>query len=372
MFLDDVAEYPLVENTSKDALFNMNVWFERYLEFLEIEKVSDKTKKAYSEALTHFLFFISEHKEEIRLQDIGAKFINRYINYYQFLLAKKAMDYKKISDVDYYLILKQYNAKSLGTNDANFDIVEQFQNTIIQRLTVLKMFLKFITENNKDLHDYVKVFQKIVKVKVKEKETFYLTTKELQEVIDFMQNWVNVFKKYKKKSSLRYAYRDALLLLIYALTGARSEEVVLLKLSDIQEMEFKDEHYYIIKISNAKGGKIRSVSIKKSYIEKFIHFFESNLLNEDYYISSTFQNNQYLNKPYHPNNIRKFANFILKLLNINKSGLHAFRRGYATKRLMVDHADISLVAKEIGNTPEILHKHYFKHNIEDIMDKRYS
>ena len=370
MFFDDVAEYPLVQDYSQDTLVNMLAWLDRYLEFLEIEKVSPKTKKAYHEALQSFMNFIKKHKNTILMDQIGAKFINRYLNNYQFIIAKKALEKENITKEKFHLVSKQNRARNLGKNDANFEVLEQFQSTITQRLTVLKMFLKFITENNKDLHDYVKVFPQLVKVKIQEKDTPYLTANELETVISFMYKWPTIYKKHKPKSSLRYAYRDALLLLIYALSGARSEEVVHIKLEDIKEMQHKGEDFYVIKLTHAKGGKLRNISIKKHYIEEYIEYFIDNLPHKGYYLSSTYMHNQYINKVYHPNNIRKFANFILKLLNINKSGLHTFRRGYATKRLIVDNANISLVAKEIGNTPEILHKHYFKHNVEDIMDSQ--
>ena len=63
----------------------------------------------------------------------------------------------------------------------------------------------------------------------------------------------------------------------------------------------------------------------------------------------------------------KFANFILNKLEINKSGLHAFRRGYVTKRIGKDKIDVSICAKEVGNTVAILEKHYLKHNAEHFL-----
>lgn len=73
MFFDDVAEYPLVNDYSQDTLSNMQVWLDRYLEFLEIEKVSPKTKKGYYEALQSFMVFIKKHKNTISMDQIGAK-----------------------------------------------------------------------------------------------------------------------------------------------------------------------------------------------------------------------------------------------------------------------------------------------------------
>lgn len=365
MFLDDVAEYSITENTKDDVHKNISVWVDRFLEEVELDKVSNKTKKSYSEALSIFLTFLKKNQKGLTITDIGAKFINRFLIWYQYEIAKKKKLENGFSDEVLKEIQKIYKSKKLGKNDANFTIYEEFENSLQHRLTVLKKFLKFISENNKEQFDFTKIFSNIVKIKIKDKFTDYLTVDEMQQMLQFSQMWIDVYKDYKPNSSRRYAYRDSLMLLIFLLTGARGDEVVHIKLRDISLYKKGEEPYYIIKIEHAKGGKKRSVAVEKDYIVNYITYLEKELPNENYYLSSTFVSCQYSNKRMHPNTIREFANYIMRIIGINKKGLHAFRRGYATKRIMHDGADISIVAKELGNTSPILEKHYLKHNAED-------
>lgn len=369
-FIDVAADYKLAKRPKKDIVYNIEVWVKRYKKQVRSNKTGKKTQKAYAEALRTFVDFLELHKDQ-PIDKIGATLLNRYIVHYQYVLAQKAYRLRKIPKKDLVYAKKLQNSKSLGDYDSDFEVLEQFENSITQRITVIKMFLKYVSENNKEQHDFTESFGHIVKIKHREKEAPYLTEKELFAVIDFMKKWPDVYKEknHKPKSSQRYAYRDAFLLLIYALSGARSEEVTKIKLSEIQEHSKNNTDYYIIDINNGKGGHNRKIAIKKEHIQEFVEYFRAQLPDENYYISSTYRNG-YTNNYMHPNTIRKFANYVLQLLGIKKSGLHAFRRGYATYRIMTEKAGIEIVSKELGNTPEILFRHYLKHNPEDIMDSK--
>lgn len=371
MFIDDVAEFPLVQNKRRDTYYNMQIWLDRFEEQMMIEKLDHKTIKSYLEALKGFMDFLYEYRKSIKMDQIGAKFINRYLIAYQYKIGVKAFKKKHISKEELDVLEAQVEKKELGRNDAIFTILESFENTLSHRLVVLKKFLRYITENNKDLHDYVKIFNQVVHIKIKEKVTTYLTKQELEKVSELMQQWPNVYKQYKKKSSLKYAYADAFMMMVFVLTGARGEEITLVRQKDIKEaIGSKDgEAYYLIDILHGKGNKIRTVSVQKKHIEKFVTYLKENLPDENYYMSSRFIHGSYMMKPCHPNTIRRFGNLVFDILKIKKTGLHTIRRGYATKQLMYGEADISIVAKELGNTPAILHKHYLKHNVEDLMEK---
>lgn len=360
-FIDDEQLSPLSSGTIDE---DINFWVNQFLENKEVEKVAPKTLKSYRQALDSFQDFVKRHSDNNAIENIGAKFINRYLIEYQAQLAIALLQENKISIKDYNIVTKQKDKKFLGKNDALFEILKEFENTLTHRTTVVKMLLKFISENNSDSHDYVIIFHQIAKIKSKEKFTDYLTLQEMDEVIDFMTVWVNVYKKYKPRSSERYAYRESLLMLLYVLTGARSEEVVKIKLEDIKEFEHRSKSYYRIRIQEGKGSKIREVAVEADFIKRHIKFLRAELPENCYYLSSTYSHGAYLNKPHHQDNIRKFGNYILKILGINKSGLHTFRRAYATKRVVQDGVDISIVAKEMGNTAGVLERFYLKHNAE--------
>jgi len=363
-FVDDSQLSPL---SNGSLLEDMQFWVRQILEQKELEKVSQKTLKSYSNALDSFLEFVSKYSDSNLMDNIGAKFINRYLIEYQAQLALKKIEKLKKKNIPgelekYQRIINQKDEKFLGKNDASFEILDEFQNTLKHRLTVVKILLKYISYNNEEEHDYTAMFRKLVTIKIKEQFTQYITVDEMDSVISLMTIWPDVYKEYKLKSSLRSAYRESLLILIYALTGARSEEVVKIKLSDISLFKHNNRTYYSIKIQEGKGDKIREIGIDAGFIEKHIEYFKNNLPHKDCYISSTYSKGTYKNYPQHPNNIRTFGNFVLRILGINKSGLHTFRRGYATKRINEDGVNIALVAKEMGNSINVLEKYYLKHN----------
>lgn len=357
--LDDIAIFDL-QDPALTPFKNLLLWEDRWIESVKMNKRGTNTIKSYESGLRSFYPFVKRHRK-IPIDKIGAKYINRYLIDYQISLAVEAVASKNLKKGYLDELIKESKKKSIGSNDANFTVLEEFENTLSHRVTVVKIFLKFITENNKDQHDYTAVFNKITKIKIADKFTDYLTMDELHQVVEYMSVWPQIYKDHKSKSSLRYAYRDASLMIIYALTGGRSNEVVHIKLKEISES--KDKQHYFIRINKGKGGKKRVVSIPQTYLKPFLEYFRAELPSDDYYISSTYKKG-YTNIPMNPNTIRTFSNDILRILDINKTGLHAFRRGYVTKRIGGDEVDISLVAKEVGNTVAILEKHYLKHSAD--------
>lgn len=368
-FIDDEALSPLTSGNFKE---DMQFWISQFIEQKELEKVADKTKKSYKDALKTFMSFVEKYNDNT-MESIGAKFINRYLIEYQSILASKKLEelHKKgIIDGDehskYQLIKEQEKEKFLGKNDAHFQIVPEFENSLDHRLTVVKMLLKYISDNNEEEHDYTTLFRKFAIIKHKDKFTEYITIDEMDNIISFMSIWVDVHKQYKPKSQTHSAYRNSLLIILYALTGARSEEVVKIKLKDISLFKHDEREYYRIKIQEGKGGKVREIGIEAGFIKKHIEFFKKELPSDGYYLSSTYNKKLhiYQNKHIHQDTIRRFGNYILQILNIDKKGLHTFRRGYATRRIVYDKAELAVVAKEMGNTAGVLEKYYLKHNAE--------
>jgi len=367
--IDDELTCPLSCGSFEE---DMQFWVSQFLEQKELEKVAPKTLKSYKDALKTFLLFVSKYKDNT-MDTIGAKFINRYLIEYQASLASKKLEELHKKNIvagelyeKYKIIEHQAKEKFLGKNDAHFKILPEFENSLDHRLTVIKMLLKYISDNNKEEHDYTPLFRKFATIKHKDKFTEYITVEEMDEVIDFMSIWTDIHKQYKPKSKTRAAYRDSLLIILYALTGARSEEVVKIRLKDISLFKHNGKEYYRIKIQEGKGGKVREVGVEAGFIKKHIEFLKQELPSSDYYIASTYdeKTKTYKNKHVHQDTIRRFGNYVLEILGINKKGLHTFRRGYATKRIVHDKAELAVVAKEMGNTAGVLEKYYLKHNAE--------
>ncbi len=367
--LDDELTYPLSSGTFEE---DMNFWISQFIEQKEAEKVAVKTIKSYKDALKTFMLFITKYNENT-MKSIGAKFINRYLIEYQSSLAlKKLNGLHKQNTFDgkdhqkYEVILHQQEEKHLGKNDVKFEVLPEFENSLDHRLTVIKMLLKYINDNNEDEHDYSPLFRKFAVIKHKDRFTEYITVDEMDEVISFMSVWMDIHKQYNPKSRVRSAYRNSLLVILYALTGARSEEIVNIKLRDISLFKHRNKEYYRIKIQEGKGGKVREIGVESGYIKKHIQYLKMELPSNNYYIASTYdtQTQTYTKNHTHQDTIRRFGNYILEILNINKKGLHTFRRGYATRRIVYEKAELAVVAKEMGNTAQVLEKYYLKHNAE--------
>lgn len=370
-FTDDIGTWS-IEDKSRAPRENIELWEQRWIEHVRTNPqrkkgnsntVSPKTIRSYRHGIAQLKLW-AERFSRIPLSMINAKYLNRFMLDYQLRLAKEAVDSGRLDIQTYRRLLVEAKEGILGHNDSGFTILEQFENTLRQRQTIIKMFFRFITEKNSEQVDFTKALSEMRNIRVGERFTQYLTPKELDDMIRYMQIWPDIYKDHYPKSHERYAYRNALLLTLYALTGARGDEVVHIRLRDIREHKEGRKGYYFINIEKGKGGTKRTVRVEQKHISRFLAYFKSVLPDDSYYLSSTYRDGQYRKTPSDINNVRKFANRILKLLGINKSGLHIFRRGYVTKRIAIDKEVAATVAKEVGNTTAILEKHYLKNTAE--------
>ena len=330
--------------------------------------ISQKTIKSYIQALKTFYLFAKQYDEQIGLSQVSDRFINHYIMWYQIQLAKRALQYGKINESTFKKINRLPHSKKLGPYCNLFDIHEQFESSISQRIVVLKAFFSYISAENREQVDLTKAFNHAKKIKINEKMTDYLTAEELEKTIKYAQKWPDNYKGYFPRGSERTAYRNSMLLLMYCLTGARTEELLWVRGRDIKlRKDDSGEEFYIVDILKGKGGKRRKVAFKKHYLQRHIEYMNSELPDENYFYSSTFRAGKYTKNHMTDKAIRDFQNTIMKLQGIDKTGLHTIRRAYATVRIGKDKIQIAEVAKELGNTIAILEKHYFKNNEDAII-----
>jgi len=354
-FADDFNLYPM-EDEEKESLENMKTWADRWLENVKERKVNQKTLKSYGDAIETFLNFVKQNRVR-SITDIGARYINRYLMHYQIELAKKRGDRR----LDF--LVNESKKDKIGRNDKGFTILPEYENTLMHRLTIIKNFLTYISANNLQQHDYTKIFGELARIRIKEKMTDFVSPDDMEKLLDFLRHWAQGgYKEYNRRYDGYHAMRNSLLLSLCALTGARGEEVVNIRLSDIQpHKNASGKAYYLVSIEEGKGGKKRRVAIETERLDLYIDYFKSRLPSPDHYLSVTKKGSIYGNRPLHVNNLRKFSEKIYGLLGMPYRGLHALRRGYVTRRIMVDGANASIVAKEVGNTVAILEKHYLKY-----------
>jgi integrase/recombinase XerD len=371
-FQDDLAEWDL--NSSLGFSNTIEVWLERYIAQKYAQGVSPKTIKSYREAIVPFVTYSHQYENMMEIEDITAKFINNYLLWYQENLAQDDFANKKIDQSVINEVMSNRKANR-GRNDAKLTIAYKYEKCLSHRLTVLKQLLSFISENNKEQKDFTVLFKYFSKIKVQKRSTEYLNNEELEELIAFMKEWPTIFKQYKPKSSERYAYRNALIVLLYCLTGARSDEVISLKMEHITPSSYKDEnanthHFYTIAYHTTKGDKYREVVVRREEIEPYVEYMRYALSNPTYTISSTYTKGSYTNKKMNDTEMYLFVTWALHNMGIKKSGRHIIRRGYATKEL-ADGKDLAIVALELGHTStNTTFSAYVKNNPELMMKRK--
>jgi len=360
-FVDDVAEWDL--NNTGVLSEDLEVWFQRFLNKnpYRKKKISKKTKKDYGDAFSTFMLFAQQYDGKLGIKEITSRFINRYLIAYQEKLAKSAYDRKKITKEEYREVLQEGKKKQLGMNDSDFTVFERFENSMSQRLVVIKALFAFITRENKQLHDFMPLFGSVVKIKISTKLTPHLASKELLDLVSLMENWPERYKQYAPKSSIYYAWRNSALIILYALSGARTTELLNVRLRDMKLSKDDDGDEYIsLNILKGKGNKKRQAIIVPKHFSRHYEHLQSVLPDDSFYISSVTKNGQIINSSMSDKSIRDFFNKVMGILGLDRSGLHTARRAYVSKRIGVDNANASVVAKEVGNTVAVLEEHYLK------------
>lgn len=369
LFQDDVAEWELRSGGSLS--YDIEIWLERYIADRIAHGITDKTIKAYREAIVPFIQYSTQYDEQLNINDITAKYVNSYLIWYQSKLAKSS---KRSTPAD-LSIVRENKLGKMGRNDANIKVAKPFEKSLSHRLTVLKQLFVFMSANNKEQHDFTTMFKHFAKIKVQKRDTKYLTPKEIADLISFMKRWPKVYKDYRR-GSIQNAYKDALIVLLYCLTGARSDEVISLKLEHIEEASTQDENgisqnFYIIKYHTTKGDSYRESAVHKEELVEFIEYMRSALPDASYPISAPFVKGIYQYRKMDDSTMYRFVNWALKTLGVkSKTGRHIIRRGYATKEL-ADGKDIAVVAMDLGHaSTETTYKHYLKNNSELMMRRK--
>lgn len=359
-FMDDVAEWDISSGGTLSE--DLEIWFQRFLHEnpYRKKKITPKTKKDYGDAFSTFVEFAQQFDGDIGITGMTSRFINRYLIWYQEQLAKKAYETKKIDEDDLAEVLEEGKKKRLGVNDSEFTIFDRYESTMSQRLVVVKALCSFISSENRQLHDLTILFRSVAKIKIGAKLTSHLSPKELKDLIELMMAWPEIYKQYKPKSSLFYAWRNSALILLYALSGARTSELLHVRLKDMRLVKDDGEEFISFKILKGKGGKRRTSIVEARFFLRHYEYLAATLPDPDYYISAIHHNGNVENKRMSDKSIRDFFNEAMVILGLDRSGLHTTRRAYVSKRIGVDNIDVSVVAKEVGNTVSVLEEHYLK------------
>ena len=266
--------------------------------FISYNKIADKsinTINTYGNCLDGFVEFCYENNDVISFNNLSQKHITDYFIWLDDLYRKK--QHKKSAT----------RTKSISSS------------TKISYLTILKIFFKYITNNNDKLIDLEKILDgyKIAKKKVNKFENF-MKESERDKILDYVEN------RLVKKPEYRYNknYRDSLLIKLMLKSGLRISEALNLKFCDFQESD--DGEFYDINIL-AKGGEYQTAYIAKSYIKVDFERLLSINLPENYIFTSGCSD-----KPISRQNVYSLlARIYRKCGIVNKRGCHILRHSFA-------------------------------------------
>ena len=266
--------------------------------FISYNKIADKsinTINTYKNCLNGFVEFCYENNDVISFSNLNQKHITDYFIWLDDLYRKK-QNRKSFT-----------RAKSISSS------------TKISYLTILKIFFKYITNNNDKLIDLEKILDnyKIAKKKTSKLENF-MKESERDKILDYVEN------RLVKKPEYRYNknYRDSLLIKLMLKSGLRISEALNLKFSDFQESD--DGEFYDINIL-AKGGEYQTAYIPKSHIKADFERLLSINLPENYIFTSGCSD-----KPISRQNVYSLlARIYRKCGIVNKRGCHILRHSFA-------------------------------------------
>ena len=240
----------------------------------------------------------------------------------------------------------------------------KYEKTLSHRITIIKQFLSYITAQNKQLHDYTRHFKSVFNITVQKRNTDFLTPEETTKLLAYLKKKCS--KSVDEKANKFINYRDALIVVIAAVTGARISEVLSLKFKDIKIDSHSDngskKSYYVFS-AIGKGNSLRTIIIPDHYIKNYMKYLGKILESNDYIASGTVKGDYPLtNKPISYNHALVFFHKTIQELNIDKRGFHILRRGYVTQRLF-EGATIEVVAQEVGHKSyNTTLDNYFKNN----------
>lgn len=274
-----------------DFVEEMEKYKRNFIAYNKISNKSINTINTYENCLNSFLEYCYENNGELSFDNLQKSNITDYFIWLDELYIKK---HKKKS-----IIVN--NGVSISTK--------------INYLTILKIFFKYITENNNKLLDLENILYNYkIKNKKSNKLDNFMKESERERILDFINEMI--------KNNRYKDYRNSLLIKLMLKSGLRISEVLNLKFSDFQLSE--DNEFYDINIL-AKGGEYQTAYILKDYVfDEFMYLLKHS--SSQNYIFTDGVNN----KPITRQNVYALLKRIYRKCGImTKQGCHILRHSFA-------------------------------------------
>ncbi|SHO80394.1 Integrase [hydrothermal vent metagenome] len=277
--------------------------------------------------------WLKSYKRDLRYKDVSKNTLilyNRILNALEEFI-KNQNEITKLSEID-----KEFFLDFIETQEENSKNGSFAKKTKQLYVSVLKSFFVYISDNNDEFYTFENEFKMPIKGATKSKKVKYLSDKEVEKIVNYLQDRV-------KSKGLYYDYIYSLGIKLMLFGGLRISEVLQLKLENISLSQLEDENgvqdMYEIELKETKSGEEQTALIKIIDIEDEIIFFKNiREKDEDIFISK--KNGNRIDR----SNYYIGAKNIMKKAGVDKKGLHIYRHTCAMQ-LYRKSKDI-LVTKE--------------------------
>ncbi|MFL1706610.1 tyrosine-type recombinase/integrase [Campylobacter sp. MOP7] len=278
-------------NKKMDFADEMSMYRDNFISYNNIADKSINTINTYKNCLDSFVEFCYENNDELSFKTLQQKDITNYFIYLDNLYKKKQHN------------TTQNKKKSISTS------------TKAHYITILKIFFKYITNNNHNFIDLEKILStyKITKKKQHKFENF-MTREERDKILLFLAQALNKNKNFKNM-------RNSLLIKLMLQSGLRISEALSLKFSDFSKSD--DGEFYDITIL-AKGGEYQTAFIASDLIDRELHFLFSSKIGD--YIFTNGVNDTPITRQ---NAYELLARIYRKCGIVGKRGCHILRHSFA-------------------------------------------
>jgi len=284
-----------VEPTGK-LLKDFQNWRNSFFNYCDSKQLSLNTKRNYEKALEQFEEFLRGYDDEISFKQINKPLLELYLVYLQ----------------------KRYSP-----------------STISVYFTILKSFFLYISEENEDQQDFMRMFRKL-RIKKHKKIPPSLTREEVDRLIEYTASMARADKN-------RIHVRDALAIKLLSLTGMRASSLLNLKFKDFTLRKYNGKDIYEILIVQ-KGNKENRVYVEAGKIKWEIDALKSYSKEKNGYVflSST---GKLLNRI----NLYHRIAYLFDKIGIKKRGVHIFRHTFV-KLKREEGVDLSIIKTLLGHS----------------------